>query len=530
MIDETVTLTYTLENVGAVYPYDWDYEGSDEQAILSSGIGKTYISKSSSGSFIFVLQPMFDDAGEAIGLIEVGTDLAGFMADNKKLLVSLIINMFAMTTVVILFVVEIFYFLAGRKKSEEGAASGEAETPPAGILRFVTFIICFVTNLATAILPIYAMRIAGRGVTFGLSKEVLAAIPISAEVVACAVCSAVGGRVIKRFGGRRTAVLCSVLITAGLLLRVVPNIWVLSLSAIILGAGWGTLVLMVNILITALPEEERDTGFAYFSASGFSGANCGILFGGFMIQWIPYTALFVTASVLSVTLIFITRRYLSQTQVDDEEEEAQPENAMSPMRLVANPKMLVFFFMMLIPAAIVGYYLNYMYPIIGEEWGLSETYIGYSYLIDGLFVVLFGEMLTNLFGKRKRLGLVISSLVYALAFVVVIVFHNIPALFLSLALVGISDGFGNPLMTAYFTELEEVKEYGYDRAFGVYSIFENIAQSVGSFVFSYVLILGVNKGLTAVASMLAALSILFLFLGIFDKKGRAGKASKGDAA
>jgi MFS family permease len=103
------------------------------------------------------------------------------------------------------------------------------------------------------------------------------------------------------------------------------------------------------------------------------------------------------------------------------------------------------------------------------------------------------------------------------------VFHSIPALFISLALVGISDGFGNPLMTGYFTDLEEVEEYGYDRAFGVYSIFENIAQSVGSFVFSYVLILGVGKGLSFLAGVLIILSLIFMLLGIFDRRNRKVK-------
>ena len=88
----------------------------------------------------------------------------------------------------------------------------------------------------------------------------------------------------------------------------------------------------------------------------------------------------------------------------------------------------------------------------------------------------------------------------------------------ALALVGISDGFGNPLMTGFFTDIPEVKDYGYDRAFGIYSIFENIAQSGGSFVFSYVLIMGVAKGLSMVAVVLAALSLIFLFAGIFEKK------------
>ena len=539
VIDGTITLTYSMENVGVVYPYDWDYEGSDEQGIIETGAGKTYVSTSTTGSYIFVLQPIFGDDGSVIGLIEVGKDLGGFLSENQSMITALIINIIVMTMVIIMLVIELFYYIAGKRELGEadvaeadvgyavtdagGKETGEKtdkapRTTPAGILRFLTFLICFFTNLATAILPIYAMRIAGRGATFRLSREVLSAIPISAEVISCAVCSFLGNRILKKLGGKKTAFISSILLTAGLTLRMIPNIWALTLAQIIFGAGWGTLILMINILITALPEDERDKGFAYFSGAGFSGANCGILFGGFLIQWVSHSTLFLISAVLSIVLIFITKRYLANTNAEEEGQEEEAKN-IPAYKLIFNPHILVFVFMMLIPAAIVGYYLNYMYPILGEEWGLSETYIGYSYLIDAVFVLAFGGLLTKLFSKRKRLGVAISSIVYAMAFVVVIVFKNIPALFGSLALVGLSDGFGNPLMTGYFTDLPEVEEYGYDRAFGIYSIFENIAQSVGSFVFSYVLIMGVGKGLTILAVSLCVLSLIFLFGGVFDRRG-----------
>ena len=520
VIDGTITLTYTLEGVCVVYPYDWDYEGSDEQTVLEEGKNMTCSEISSSGSYIYVLAPMYDDDGNAVGLIEVGKDLEGFVSETEDILRTLIINIFAMTIVVIMFVIEIFYYVAAKRQYEENASEnkGEKKAVPAGLLRFVTFLVSFIINLTAALVPIYAMRIAGKGVTFGLSPEVLSAIPISVEVIAGAICSAFGNRVIKKLGGRKTAVLSSIFMVIGIALRAIPNIWVVALSAIFLGAGWGMLVIMINVLITDLPEDQRHTGFAYYSAAGFSGTNCGVLFGGFLIQWVNFPVLFLISAALGFILVFVTAKYLANLSTDDIEEEEGEGSKMSPLKLIFNPNMIIFIFMMLIPASIVAYYLNYMYPIIGEEWGLTETYIGYSYLIDGFFVVLFGGVLTKAFSKKKRLGLAISSIIYALAFVVVIVFQNIPGLLISLALVGISDGFGNPLMTGYFTELDEVVEYGYDRAFGIYSIFENVASSIGSFVFSYVLILGVKSGLTVVAGMLILLSIIFLVFGIFDRK------------
>mgnify|MGYP002230791021 CR=1 FL=1 len=67
---------------------------------------------------------------------------------------------------------------------------------------------------------------------------------------------------------------------------------------------------------------------------------------------------------------------------------------------------------------------------------------------------------------------------------------------IALALIGVADSFGIPLLTSYFTDLKDVERFGYDRGLGVYSLFENGAQSLGSFVFGYVLVLGVGRGLS----------------------------------
>lgn len=519
VMDGTITLTYTLEDICVVYPYDWEFEGSDEQEILTSGERKTYANSLGSGNYIFILQPIFDDQGETIGLIEVGTDLEGFSKQTNRMMISLVVNVIAMTTVVIMFVVELFYFLAGRKKYKEGLVANTADrSVPAEILRFVAFLIFFFTNLTAAILPIYAMRIAGRGGL--LSREMLAAIPISAEVVAGAIFSALGGGVIQKLGGKRAALLSSVLITAGLALRVVPNIWALTFSSVVLGTGWGVLLLMVNILITSLPEAEKDKGFSYYSAAALGGANCGIVFGGFLIQWMSYLVLFIVTTVLSVSLCFVAKSYLSSTVG---ERRKKTERKVSARKLILNPRVLCFFLMIMVPGLICGYFLNYLYPIIGEQWGLSETHIGYSYLINGMFVLVFGGALTNYFSKKKKLGLAVSAFIYSIGFLIVVLFHNIPSLLAALALLGLSDGFGIPLMTGYYTDLPEVEEYGYDRAFGIYSLVENASQSLGSFVFGYVLLAGVRKGLMVLLVGLSALAVLFLVCGLFDRSGKVVK-------
>ena len=63
--DGMITSTYSIDDyVGAIYPYDWPFEGSDEQHILETNAQMTYMGLSSSeGRFIFTNSPILNSNG-----------------------------------------------------------------------------------------------------------------------------------------------------------------------------------------------------------------------------------------------------------------------------------------------------------------------------------------------------------------------------------------------------------------------------------------------------------------------------------
>lgn len=89
-------------------------------------------------------------------------------------------------------------------------------------------------------------------------------------------------------------------------------------------------------------------------------------------------------------------------------------------------------------------------------------------------------------------------------------------------LLGISDSFGLPIQTSYYTDLEAVRQYGYERAMGIYSLFENISQTGGSYIFSCVLLAGVQTGLYIVVAVIVILALLFGILNLI--RGRRAAA------
>ena len=509
---DKISIVYTLEDIYSGYPSSLTVHEMDK--VIKNGRFMRLSDDTSQGSYLYVMAPLKDKNGNTVGIIEVGTDMTNINKKNDKILFDLIMNTIAVTVIVIMVIIELLYYVRGKKKYLDFCKEGKEKVQfPSEVYRFVVFLIYFFTNLTAAILPIYAIKISKSVNAFGLAPELLAAIPISAEVFSGAVTGVLGGKILKKIGIKRAVIISSILFSGSLFLRIIPNIWVLALSSLLLGAGWGIELLMVDILIARLPEEEKDLGYAYENTASLSGANVAIVFGGFLIQWISYKALFLFTAVISLTLVGVSIKYLSKLDYRDVKESSdEPKDKISLLRFLFTPRIITFFLFMLIPLLVSGYFLTYMFPILGERLGLSETYIGYSYILCGICALLFGNRMTEFFSvnNKKALGLFLSVILYSSAFLFVATYVSIPALIGALVLIGFADSFGIPLLSGYFTDIGEVEAYGYDRSLGIFNLVGNGAESLGSFFFGLILISGVSRGLIIMVACMLGLSILFM--------------------
>ena len=178
----------------------------------------------------------------------------------------------------------------------------------------------------------------------------------------------------------------------------------------------------------------------------------------------------------------------------------------------------------MIPVVAGGYFLAYLYPLLGEELGMSETNIGYSYLINGICIICLGNFLTKQLTHRigQKGSLALAAVLYAGAFLLYAVWPGIPTLIVLLILLGVSDSYGLPAQSTYYTDMKEVQRYGYDKAMGVYSLFENMSQVFGSFIFGIIYVNGVTWGLTIAGAVILAAAVIFV---IFGEKVGSGEVS-----
>ena len=149
-----------------------------------------------------------------------------------------------------------------------------------------------------------------------------------------------------------------------------------------LGIGWGVILLNANLHISELPDDQKELGFSQFNAAAMNGVNCGVVFGGFLINWVNYQMLFVISALLSLTMLFLTGKYFINEKVAEATEAKQngTEQIRKTVAFLLNARVWTLFLLIVAPILICTYFINYMYPIIGSDYGLSDTYVGYSYL------------------------------------------------------------------------------------------------------------------------------------------------------
>ena len=155
---------------------------------------------------------------------------------------------------------------------------------------------------------------------------------------------------------------------------------------------------------------------------------------------------------------------------------------------------------------------EYFFPIYAAELGMSETMIGRLYLICGLLVIYAGPQLTGKLIARLG-GKWTVTLASALIIAAPLLYVAIPTLattIVGVLLLSVAISFGYAAQSTYYSELPSVEHYGGGRAMGIYSLFENIGQTIGPMIYGLAMMLGYRSGLGLIGGAMLALLLLFL--------------------
>ena len=494
------------ETLPARYPvYAYGEEGYTE--VLAEGESVEFGGDVSSyGSWAFVLKPIRDAAGTPIAIMEVGTNLDDLDSQIQELVKEVALTILSMAVVLLMIIVEIIFYAEHRERKRKNLAlPGLAAQFPLRLLIFLAYLVdcmqdAFVSILANQLYtPI-----------LGIPQSVGAALPLSAQVFAAAVMAFLGGGLSRKAGVKKTLVGGFLLEITGCLLCGAGGTYFSLLGGkAVIGMGLGLIIVSLNA-IAARGEDEAESAKAFtdISAGTLAGVTAGAGVGSIILSFGHYSMVyFVGAAILLIglALSFSGRDYKEAAVAKVKEE-------VGFFRFLFNRQVITFLLLMLLPFLMGLSFREYFFPIYAAELGMSETMIGRLYLICGLLVIYAGPQLTGKLIARLG-GKWTVTLASALIIAAPLLYVAIPTLattIVGVLLLSVAISFGYAAQSTYYSELPSVEHYGGGRAMGIYSLFENIGQTIGPMIYGLAMMLGYRSGLGLIGGAMLALLLLFL--------------------
>lgn len=497
-----------------MYPMAGSYDNSVEQYLAESH--ESYVSEDyelAEGNYTFALIPSYDENGDLLAFVEVGTSYDSYLQENNSLYKNILIVSSMAVIIIMLLFAEIMNGTAAFRSKHRAVIKKEKYPPE--VIRPIAFMIFFTANITTAFLPIYGMSLWNE--RFPMPAEVAAALPLSAELVLSALAALFCGFAIKKTGIKPMCLMGALFYVGGNLLSAFAgNLWVLISANSICGIGGGLLTIAVNTWIAGFEEEEnRNKGFVHFNAAFLAGMNCGTVVGSIIWERFGIIAAYAAAAVCA-GLIFI----LGIMLLENKRAVIQEERNHVSLKKFINANTIRYYICLAIPYLICASFLSYYFPIVAENNSLSAAEISMAFLISGVISIYAGEALgepvISKLGTRK--SMILASFIYAAALLYLVINPSVGSCYIVIILFAAADSFGLAAQSVYFSSLPEVNAVGQSRALGINSTIESITSACGSVIFGAALLLGEKRGILSIAVIFCGLLILFVIGGSTNAK------------
>jgi predicted MFS family arabinose efflux permease len=542
--DGVVCAVYDTEDFsGVLYPYT-DYEDSYHQEVAET---KKYVYTNditAAGSWLFACGPIFDDRGNMVAAIETGYNMNAVLEQTRNMIIQTLLIVIATTIAFLLIMIEFILIMNAYKKNKLEWQEGAAMPFRPELLRAIVFFQFFSANLAAALLPMYATRLYEP--VFNLPREFVVTFPFTTEVIAVVLSQLIIPGVFKKVSIKQIGLAAVALFVIGNgLCFIAVNVLALSLGYALIGFSGGTLVLVVNAVISAQKSvEDVNSGFAHYNASYLAGVNVGVVCGSIVAQFFDYRIVFLFSTVFSAVLLIIfivsTRsKYLryfydmtAYKKTADSGGRQRSGKKFAFLRFIIKPVVFVTLLLGLLPYAASMSFTGYFLPVFGIDNGLGESNIGQLILLSGLFAILFGTSLCKYFGQKFPIKVVLcfSLLLNAAAVYLFSINVSVIMLIAAVVIIAVANIFALTNIQTYYATLYQGSGISSMTALSFYAIVENAAMMVGPIVFSYILASNIAGGMKIFSVALLVCLVVFMVVStVFGKKKKPGLGLLGRA-
>ncbi len=389
------------------------------------------------------------------------------------------------------------------------------------VIRPLTFLFFIAFDMSISFIPLYMKKLYEP--LFGLPKDIVLGLPISAEMICIALSSYLAGLLIDRKGWRLpffsglSVVACGVLLSA-----LAQNALLFIIARAIIGTGYGlTLVSMEGYLLSGQSKDSRLAGFSQLYAGLYAGKLCAAALGAMLAERLGYvTVFFIQITMLSVPLLFalcFAKDHAPQAA------EAAPANSTERGalgRFLSNRRIVTFFLLITLPSMVctVGF-LCYFFPLFSNGLGVSTSNTGRAFMIYGVCFILLGPALGRFIARRGN-ALPYVYLAGSTGVVAMFIFFwkgSFVAALCAIFLLGLSDTINSVAQTGYFLNLDATHALGEGKGLGLLRLTRKIGEALGPIIFGGVLMLGTRAGIGVIGAVYFLLLALFFVVTWFHQ-------------
>ncbi|MBR1860578.1 MAG: MFS transporter [Lachnospiraceae bacterium] len=401
-----------------------------------------------------------------------------------------------LSTVIILFMFvfemnKLVELLSGGKEEREGFSERRVGTS----LRLTGFLCSTAEYMCV---PYAAMMIRESGESlFGLSVGLTAALPLTLEGVTQMIAMMLMPKLVKKLDVRKVLVVSSIMMIA---CNIGAFKFHAALAIIIFralaGVAYSGFKQVSNYLITRGYNSEtgRSNNIAQDNAGLLAGSTCGAGLGAILCANMGYPVTFIISAVLFGAYLLVSYFALpwkaleTRGHLDGEEVRVSVSGI---RKMIFSPEMLFYILLIGVPLNIGVMLCVTLVPAICQTNGINSVMLSYCYIANGIAGIYIGPALVS--WSKKKFGL-LPGISFAFGLTAIAIFilklpGVIVMIVISSMILGFLDGFGTPLCTDRFMDLDVVK----------HSVDESTAL-IFSVVISYVLL--------SIAPMIAELLLL----------------------
>ena len=389
----------------------------------------------------------------------------------------------------------LYLHMLGRRRPEKD----HSQRYELGFVRPAMFIFLFAIDLSMSFLPLHMQSFDAE--LFGLSRDIVMGLPISAEFLCVGIFLLVAGVWMDRRGWHEPFFVGLFVVGIGTLCSwATSSALVFILSRALVGVGYGlTLMSAQGLVINFGGADGRARGFASLFAGLYSGSICGAAAGAILAERFGYEKVFLFGVVIVLLLIAFSWNFMRSAI-------ARPERIFEPatksrqriklvplLKFIGNPVFIALNFLSSLPASIaVAGFLHFFTPVYLDQIGVRDSTIGQVLILYGICLIYFGPPIGRMIDRsdNKKYYMILGGLLGGLAFATFNTEFGIISIILSVFLLGLSSSFVLSSQSTMVLELKGSRELGEGTALGIFRSISRIGQVVGPVIFGWILLSG----------------------------------------